>query len=462
MYVSARVSTSSNQHFLIQVYGSLVKGGCRSYRACIVGEQKLFRFLNNSSNVNERELLTQRLLKLNIGGVRSIHGTATVSMSTKDFYEVLGTRRDATSSELKKAYYAIAKKLHPDTNKDDPEAEKKFQEVQRAYEVLKDDDKRAQYDQFGSQMFEQDDGGGFNPFHDIFGNEDMFYRDIGGEDVKVSVELSFMEAVFGCTKNITFQADSSCGTCGGTGVPPGTKPATCKRCKGAGMESDPNSKPLNETFYFAQIRKKKNLILVLLLKVQITSQNGFFMMQSTCPNCKGTGKIVTNFCKTCKGKRVMKGPKTVKLNLVPGIDNNETLKVRGSGGADPEGSQPGDLLVTVKVREDPVFRRERSDIHVDAVLSIAQAMLGGTIQVPTLSGNVVVKVRPGTQPGQKVVLKKKGIKTKKSYTFGDQYVHFTVSIPSNLTKRQRQIIEEFADKEQADYDKGAAAAVASG
>ncbi|KAG9150711.1 hypothetical protein Leryth_008150 [Lithospermum erythrorhizon] len=445
--------TILSSHFLHHlppfVYGSLVKGGCRSYRACIVGEQKLFRFLNNSSNVNERELLTQRLLKLNIGGVRSIHGTATVSMSTKDFYEVLGTRRDATSSELKKAYYAIAKKLHPDTNKDDPEAEKKFQEVQRAYEVLKDDEKRAQYDQvlsmpyiilivcwslfqFGSQMFEQDDGGGFNPFHDIFGNEDMFYRDIGGEDVKVSVELSFMEAVFGCTKNITFQADSSCGTCGGTGVPPGTKPATCKRCKGAGME------------------------------IQITSHNGFFMMQSTCPNCKGTGKIVTNFCKTCKGKRVMKGPKTVKLDLVPGIDNNETLKVHGSGGADPEGSQPGDLLVTVKVREDPVFRRERSDIHVDAVLSITQAMLGGTIQVPTLSGNVVVKVRPGTQPGQKVVLKKKGIKPKKSYTFGDQYVHFTVSIPSNLTERQRQIIEEFADEEQADYDKGAAAAVASG
>ncbi|GAA0175385.1 chaperone [Lithospermum erythrorhizon] len=146
----------------------------------------------------------------------------------------------------------------------------------------------------------------------------------------------------------------------------------------------------------------------------------------------------------------------LSMLLSAGIDNNETLKVHGSGGADPEGSQPGDLYVTVKVREDPVFRREGSDIHVDTILNITQAILGGTVHVPTLSGDVVVKVRPGTQPGQKVVLKKKGIKSKNSYSFGDQYVHFNVSIPSNLTQRQRQLIEEFAKEEQGEY-KGAAA-----
>lgn len=142
---------------------------------------------------------------------------------------------------------------------------------------------------------------------------------------------------------------------------------------------------------------------------------------------------------------------------MPGVDDDETMKVYRSGGADPEGNQPGDLYVTIKVREDPVFRREGADIHVDAVLSVPQAILGGTIQVPTLTGDVVLKVRPGTQPGQKVVLKKKGIKTRGSASFGDQFVHFNVSIPASLTPRQRELIEEFAKEEQGGYEKRAAA-----
>lgn len=153
----------------------------------------------------------------------------------------------------------------------------------------------------------------------------------------------------------------------------------------------------------------------------------------------------------------MKGSKSVKLDIMPGVDNNETLKVFRSGGADPDGNQPGDLYVTIKVREDPVFRREGANIHVDSVLSVTQAILGGTIQVPTLTGDVVLKVRPGTQPGQKVVLKNKGIKTRNSFSFGDQYVHFNVSIPTNLTQRQRELIEEFAKEAQGEYEKRAAA-----
>ncbi|KAL9321875.1 hypothetical protein ACSQ67_009928 [Phaseolus vulgaris] len=335
------------------------------------------------------------------GTSRSIHGSASLA---RDYYEVLGVSKNASTSEVKKAYYGLAKKLHPDTNKDDPEAEKKFQEVSVAYEVLKDEEKRQQYDQDFVKNF--------------------FHQNIGGEDVKTFIELSFMEAVRGCTKNVTFQTEVLCNTCGGSGVPPGTRPETCKRCKGAGV-----------TFV----------------------QTGIFRMESTCGTCKGTGKIVSNFCKSCKGAKVTKGTKSVKLDIMAGIDNNETIKVYRSGGSDPDGDNPGDLFVTIKVRDDPVFRREGSDIHVDAVLSITQAILGGTIQVPTLTGDVVLKVRPGTQPGQKVVLKKKGIKTKNSYTLGDQYVHFNVSIPNNLSERQRELIEEFAKEEQGDFDKQRAA-----
>ncbi|RYR13616.1 hypothetical protein Ahy_B04g070522 isoform C [Arachis hypogaea] len=325
----------------------------------------------------------------------------------------------------------LAKKLHPDTNKSDPEAEKKFQEVTIAYEVLRDEEKRQQYDQVGHDAYvnQQSTGfgggqSGFNPFEQIFRDHDFvksfFHQNLGGEDIKTSIEVSFMEAVQGCTKTVTFPADVVCNTCGGTGVPPGTRPETCKRCKGSGM-----------TYV----------------------QAGIFRMESTCGSCKGTGKIVSEFCKSCRGAKVIRGTKTVKLDIMPGIDTNETIRVYGSGGADPDGGQPGDLYVTIKVREDPVFRREGSDIHVDAVLSITQAILGGSIQVPTLTGDVVLKVRPGTQPGQKVVLKNKGIKTKNSYTFGNQYVHFNVSIPTNLTTRQRELIEEFAKEEQEESDK---------
>ncbi|KAI5681960.1 hypothetical protein M9H77_03188 [Catharanthus roseus] len=417
---------------------ALLRGGCRSFGTSICNQHRIVRYSNSTNASKEREWLRLGLLKGNLGSARSIHATA----STKDYYDVLGVSKNATASEIKKAYYGLAKSLHPDTNKDDPEALKKFQEVQKAYEVLKDEDKRAQYDQLGHEAFEATtDGsgagpgfnpfaqGGFNPFEDIFGGKSdffnsMFSRDMGGDDVQVTLELSFMEAVQGCSKTITFQTDLLCSACGGSGVPPGTRPETCKQCRGSGMSS---------------VRR------------------GLFEMRMTCPACKGSGKIVSNSCKSCKGNRVVRGSKTVKLDIKPGVDNNDAIKVPNSGGADPEGTQPGDLLVILKVREDPVFRREGADIHVDAVLSITQAILGGTIQVPTLAGDVVVKVRPGTQPGQKVVLKRKGIKTRNSFSFGDQYVHFNVSIPTNLTQRQRQLIEEFAKEEQGEDDKSAAA-----
>ncbi|KAG2609003.1 chaperone protein dnaJ GFA2, mitochondrial-like [Panicum virgatum] len=381
---------------------------------------------------------------------RLFHGTRPVA--ARDYYDVLGVSKNASQADIKKAYYGLAKKLHPDTNKGDADAERKFQEVQRAYETLKDEEKRSFYDQVGPDQYEKAsaagggtgnpfEGGFGNPFEDLFpgggagggGMNDFFRnifrdRDFGGRDVKVALEISFMEAVQGCTKTINFQTSVTCETCGGAGVPPGTKPETCATCRGSG-------------FMFMQ--------------------TGPFRMQSTCTKCGGSGKTVKDFCKTCKGNKVVPGTKSVRLDILPGLDNEDTIKVMRSGGADPDG-RPGDLYVTLKVHEDPVFRREKGDIHVDAVLNVTQAILGGTVQVPTLSGDVVLKVKPGTQPGQKVVLRGKGIKTRNSSYYGDQYVHFNVNIPVNLTPRQRVLIEEFAKEEQGEEDKDAKAASASG
>lgn len=361
-------------------------------------------------------------------------------MNARDYYDVLGVSSNASASEIKKAYYALAKRFHPDTNKDDTDTEKKFQEVNRAYEVLKDDDKRETYDQLGAEAYERQASGGGpdgfpggqgfpggHPFGDIFTDIfDSAFTMRGGQDVKVPVELSFMEAVQGCRKTITYEADIFCETCNGSGVPPGTVPQTCKACRGSGV---------------------------------IFMQRGILSLESTCSRCGGSGKIVKNFCKTCKGEQLVKGKKTVKLDIMAGIDDNDTMKVCGKGGADVERNKPGDLYVTTKVREDPVFRREGNHVHVDAVLNIPQAVLGGTVTVPTLTGNVSVKVRQGTQPGEKVVLRGKGIKARNSSSYGNQYVHFNIRVPTELTQRQRELMEEFDKEECSD---GQRVATASG
>ncbi|XP_039688525.1 chaperone protein dnaJ GFA2, mitochondrial [Medicago truncatula] len=344
-----------------------------------------------------------------------------IASLTRDYYDVLGVSEDA-SLYIKKTYYELAKKIHPDTNKDDPEAEKKFQEVTLAYEVLKDGEKHQQYDQVGHDAYVNQkctcfrDEPDFNPFgYHIFDmradGEDVKG---GGEDVKTVIELSFMEAIQGCTKTLSFQADVLCNACGGSGVPPGTKPETCKRCKGSG----------------------KVIIQTVIGGVKIP-----------CINCKGTGVIATDFCRPCKGRKVVKGTKSVKLDIIPGKDNNETLKVDGSGGADPDGDHPGDLYVTVKFSFKYLF----------------QAILGAIIEVPSFTtGSVMIKVHPGTQPGQKVVMKGKGIrKGKNTFKYGDQYIHFNVSIPTKLAERQRELIQDFVKEGQEESDKWKAASAPS-
>ncbi|KAK9944775.1 hypothetical protein M0R45_010325 [Rubus argutus] len=402
-------------------YGRLLGGSYRTFKT---------GFCNNHGVLGSHNVCSKNwflgAVNDNWTTARSIHGTA--SMAASDYYDILGVSKTASASEIKKAYYGLAKKLHPDTNKDDPDAEKKFQEVQKAYEVLKDEEKRQEYDEYGHDAFEERGNGfpgGFkNPFEDLFG------RRSGGQDISVVLELSFMEAVKGCAKTVQFRAAVSCEACGGTGAPPGTKRESCKGCGGFGMTS---------------------------------MQTGLGRIHMPCSQCGGSGKTFPILCNSCNGKRVLAGTKSVKVDIMPGIDDNDTMRVFSNGGADPDGNKPGDLYVTIKVREDPVFRREGANIHVDAVLSISQAILGGTIKVPTLTGDVLLKVSPATQPGQKVVLKQKGIKTRNSYSFGDQYVHFNVSIPANLTQRQREIIQEFSkeasskEEQEGVHDKRAAA-----
>ncbi|CAO2833590.1 unnamed protein product [Amaranthus hypochondriacus] len=425
-------SEKINPNFIkAEVFNLLAAHGHHSYFTSASGLARAFQSSCINNVYNGSWLLHEGLNKT-FGAKRLFHGSAALS---KNYYEILGVGKNATQSELKKAFYALAKKHHPDMNKDDPDAEKTFQEINKAYEVLKDEQERAVYDQMGHEAYVQgkESGGsssyetsGFN-FGDLFRNpfnfEDIF-TPRKGQDVELSLELSFMEAVRGCSKTVTYRTTLPCESCGGTGVPPGTKPETCRRCKGKGM---------------------------------MFMEKGPIAIQTTCVSCGGSGKIYQATCKSCGGYRVVQGSKSVKLDIVPGVDNNESIKVSRSGGADPDGYGPGDLYVKIKVREDPVFRREGSDIHVDAILTITQAILGGTIQVPTLTGDVVLKVRPGTQPGQKVVLKKKGIKARNSSTFGDQFVHFNVSIPTNLTRRQRELIEEFAKEEQGEYENRAEA-----
>ncbi|KAL6217753.1 hypothetical protein ACLB2K_010970 [Fragaria x ananassa] len=376
--LSSSSKTLQNPKPSSSVYTRLLAPG--AYRTFHSGLCSNHRVLGNHNACSKNWFLGG--VHANWTTVKSIHGTASVAAC--DYYDTLGVSKTASVSEIKKAYYGLAKKLHPDTNKDDPDAEKKFQEIQKAYEVLKDEEKRREYDEYGHDGFEQrGNGNGFpggfgNPFEDLFGQRG------GGQDVNVVLEISFKEAVKGCAKTLQFRAAVSCEACGGTGAPPGTK-----------LES-------------------------------------------------WTGKTFPILCNSCNGKRVLNGTKTVKLDIMAGIDNNDIMRVFSNGGADPDGNQPGDLYVTIKVREDPVFRRQGADIHVDSVLSISQAILGGTIKVPTLTGDVLLKVSPATQPGQKVVLKKKGIKTRNSYSLGDQYVHFNVSIPTSLSQRQREIIQEFS------------------
>ncbi|CAI5462630.1 unnamed protein product [Closterium sp. Yama58-4] len=329
----------------------------------------------------------------------------------QDYYAVLGVSRKATAAEIKKAFYALAKKYHPDANKDDPNAAKKFQEVQQAYEVLKDDEKRAMYDQVGPEAFEGGAAGGpgagagaqgFGGFSGFGGPSDfeemlggIFGRmggmggmggmgmgmgmgaagPRGGESVQMAVRLTLREAVDGCSRHLSFSAPVRCSSCSGSGMPKGYQPTPCKACKGQGMEM---------------------------------RRMGASVVMQTCSSCGGQGVFVKEWCKTCHGEGTVKERREVDVSIPAGVDSGVTLRVPGQGGAGGKGAPPGDLLLNIQVEEDAVFKRDGNDIHVDLHVSFPQACLGASVPVPTLSGEVILKIKPGTQPGQVLQLRDKG------------------------------------------------------
>ncbi|KAH7330867.1 hypothetical protein KP509_20G006000 [Ceratopteris richardii] len=372
---------------------------------------------------------------------RNFHATGIWNMGSKDYYEILGVSRGASQSDIKKAYYALAKKHHPDMNKGNPNAEKKFQEIQKAYEVLKDDEKRSMYDQVGKDGFEETfsyggsdswaeadfskydgfEGFSFGGFEDLFGMMGDKFEEMeqGGEDIKVTVNLSFREAVFGCSKKVSVQSSARCESCRGRGIPPGVKPSVCKTCNGSGT-----------TF---------------------TRSKPGFMFQATCRVCDGAGQTVKEKCESCKGKGYVKLKRTVNVDIPAGVDSDTTIQLSRQGGWTPKGNRKGDLFVVAKVASDPIFRRDKADIHVDATISYTKAILGGQIKVPTLTGDILLKVRPGTQHGHKDILKAKGIKVVNSFSYGDQIVHIRITLPRTISPHQLSLLEEYVKEELKEH-----------
>ena len=353
----------------------------------------------------------------------------------RDYYEVLGVDRNADDAALKKAYRALAKKYHPDMNPGDKEAEKKFKEASEAYAVLSDAEKRRQYDQFGHAAFEGGAGGagggfgGFDfngaDFGDIFGDifGDLFgggrrggragNGPMQGANIRKGVRITFEEAVFGCEKELEVVIKDPCTTCNGTGAKPGTSPATCPKCGGKGQ-------------------------------VVYTSQSFFGTVQNvqTCPDCHGTGKIIKEKCSDCAGTGYVASKKTVSIPA--GIDNGQSIRIRGKGEPGTNGGPRGDLLVEVTVSRHPVFGRQDMHIFSTAPISFAQAALGGDVRIKTVDGDVLYNVKPGTKTDTKVRLKGKGVPSlRNKQVRGDHYVTLVIQTPEKLSAEAKEALRKF-------------------
>lgn len=374
----------------------------------------------------------------------------------RDYYEVLGVSKSASSDELKKAYRNLAKKYHPDANPGDKEAEAKFKEASEAYAVLSDDDKRKQYDQFGHSAFEGAGGGGFDfsgfDFSDLFGSffgggggDSYFFgggrgsRNTGpskGANIRYRIRISFDEAVKGCTKNINLDLKESCKSCGGSGAKAGTSPVTCGKCGGSGQ-------------------------------VVMTQQSLFGMVKNvtSCPDCRGTGKIIKEKCTSCKGEGFVSENKTIEVSIPAGIDDGQAVRIRDKGEPGKNGGPRGDLLVEVMVSSHPNFQRDGYDIYSAVPISFTQAALGGDIRINTVDGDVIYTVKAGTQTDTRVRLRGKGVPTLRNKDVrGDHYVTLIVQTPMSLTNAQKRLLEEFdatlelrmqAKSDKSDKDKKA-------
>lgn len=359
-------------------------------------------------------------------------------MAKNDYYEILGVSKSATQDEIKSAYRKLAKKYHPDINKE-PGAAEKFKEIGEAYSVLSDESKRQMYDQYGSAAFEQGGpgaggfGGGFSGFggfqSDDIDLSDIFSDFLGGfgfgggaakrnratkgDDVLIKVDLDFMEAVFGCTKDIKLELNDVCPECNGVG---GHDPKTCPTCNGRGRV----------------VRESRTIL-------------GVMQTESVCPDCNGSGKKFSSVCSKCRGKKQVRTTKTISVEIPSGISEEDRLRMSGKGGAGLNGGPNGDIYLEFKIKPHPIFKRDKNDIYLTLPLTIAEAALGCEKEIPTINGNVVLDISSGTQNGDKLKLKGKGIPGTSSFSKGDMYVITSIVIPEKLDRHQKELLKELAE-----------------
>lgn len=344
--------------------------------------------------------------------------------AVKDYYQVLGVDKKANQDEIKKAYRKLARKYHPDLNPGNKTAEQKFKEINEAYEVLGDEKKRTEYDQYGRSPFEAGgpgfdfrtytsgdrfDFGGFGDiFSDLFGGETRAgAADMKGADLVMGLELSIEEAFSGVTKPITFNREITCRQCGGTGAEDSRQ---CDKCKGTGRVAG--------------------------------ASRGFFKMAQVCSACGGAGRIVTRMCKACGGRGKLAHTESIKVKIPAGVDTGSRVRIRGMGGAGQGSGPAGDLQIEITVRDHPLFKRKGDDIYVDIPVTFGEAVLGSRIDVPTIDGMTVMTVPPGTQGGQKFKLSGKGFPSAKTGKRGDQFVTIKVAVPKSVNERTQAAIKE--------------------
>ena len=345
-------------------------------------------------------------------------------MAKRDYYEVLGVTKGASVAEIKKSYRRLAMKYHPDRNSDDEDAEARFKEAKEAYEVLKDDDKRAAYDRFGHEGVRTGPGGagyGAEGFGDIFG--DVFGDIFGGgrrgasqvfrgADLGYELKLDLERAVKGDSVTIDVPTQVVCDECDGNGSEKGSDPVKCTTCGGAG---------------------------------QVRMQQGFFSIQQTCPACKGAGTVISNPCKRCHGRGRVSKTKTLNVKVPAGVDDGDRIRLSGEGEAGRNGGPPGDLYVEIRVTPHKIFERAGSDLSCEVPISFACATLGGEVELPTLNGNVSLKVPAGTQSGKVFRLRGKGVTTVRDHRTGDLFAKVAVETPVHLTQEQESLLRQFED-----------------
>ncbi len=351
----------------------------------------------------------------------------------RDYYEVLGISKGASQDEIKKAYRKLAKANHPDLNPGDKAAEARFKEINEAYEILSDSDKKARYDQYGHAGVDPNFGAGgfdggfdFGDLGDIFGS--FFGGGFGGgrrsnpnapqrgESIRLSLAVSFEEAAFGCEKAVTVERMEQCDTCHGNGCAPGATPEVCPDCHGAGQVQTRRQTPM-----------------------------GVFATTSPCSRCGGKGKIIHQPCKDCRGSGTVRRRRTIQASIPAGIDHGQTISIRGQGHAGVNGGPSGDLLITITVRPHELFRREGTSVLCEAPITFTQAVLGAELEIPTIDGKVKYDLPEGTQSGTTFRLKGKGIPAINGRGRGDQYVTVYIETPRNLNKEQKEALKKFAE-----------------